>query len=339
VPARRGSPLLLAGGIALALLVCLLIAGGLAAALGGPSIMAALGLGATATAREPTAVVQATATTAVGEATPVAGEATATQPGATDTETIPSTDTAPPPTEAPTGTPEPTAIPVPAGMVLVPGGSFRMGADAGQDTRPVHSVSLSPFFLDQHEVTNANYQACMDGGGCTPPARRSSDTRSGYFTDAAFANFPMLNVTWDQAAAYCAWAGKRLPTEAEWEYAATGGDGRLYPWGNTFDTTLVPVSVNDTVAVGSFPGNASPFGALDMAGNALEWVGDWYDAGYYAVSPPENPTGPASGNRKVLRGGSFGNPDATVYINSRRFNRPPAGGDVDIGFRCAQPMP
>jgi formylglycine-generating enzyme required for sulfatase activity len=113
----------------------------------------------------------------------------------------------------------------------------------------------------------------------------------------------------------------------------------LYPWGNTFDPGLVPVQANDTAAVGSFPGGASPFGALDMAGNALEWVNDWYDPGYYAVSPAENPTGPETGSRKALRGGSFGNPDASIYVTTRRFNRPTNGADVDIGFRCAMPAP
>jgi formylglycine-generating enzyme required for sulfatase activity len=161
---------------------------------------------------------------------------------------------------------------MPPDMVLVPAGSFNMGADAG-DARPVHAVSLSAFFLDQTEVTNARYQACINAGGCSPPQRRGSDTRGAYFTDPNFANYPVINVTWDQADAFCRAEGKLLPTEAQWEYAATGGDGRLYPWGNSFDRSLVPVQVNDTVAVGSFPGGASPFGVACWTWPATCWNG------------------------------------------------------------------
>jgi formylglycine-generating enzyme required for sulfatase activity len=343
-PAARSSPpWMLLGGIGLVLVVCLLISLGIGAALGGPAIAALLGRSSAtpgAETAEPTRLAAATATTGQAEAsaTPEGQQATDAPP---ETAAVPTEAPSEPPTETaePTATPEPTAVPVPEGMVLAPAGAFNMGAEVGGDAGPVHPVTLSAFFMDQTEVTNAAYQACVDAGGCTAPQRRGSDTRGNYFTDPAFANYPVLNVTWDQADAFCRAAGKRLPTEAEWEYAASGGDGRLYPWGNTFDPTLVPVQSNDTVAVGSFPGGASPLGVLDMAGNALEWVSDWYDPGYYAVAPPENPTGPGTGSRKVLRGGSFGNPDASIYINSRRFNRPPNGADVDIGFRCAMPAP
>ncbi|MCC6188318.1 MAG: SUMF1/EgtB/PvdO family nonheme iron enzyme, partial [Anaerolineales bacterium] len=332
-PARASPPWLWLGGLGLAVVVCLLIGIGIAA-VGGPALLAALG-GASATRG---------AATRTPEATQIAGAGDPTlTPGAANPTSAPPGPTAEPPTlaptEAPTGTPEPTAIPVPQGMLLIPGGTFSMGSEAGGDTGPIHAVTLSGFFLDQTEVTNARYQTCVDAGACTPPQRRGSDTRGGYFTDPAFANYPMLNVTWAQADAFCHAEGKRLPTEAEWEYAATGGDGRLYPWGNTFDPGLLPVQAKDTVAVGSFPQAASPFGAFDMAGNALEWVNDWYGADYYGSSPAENPTGPESGTRKVLRGGSFGNPDVSIYITTRRFNRPPNGADVDIGFRCAMPMP
>jgi formylglycine-generating enzyme required for sulfatase activity len=225
-------------------------------------------------------------------------------------------------------------------MVLAPGGSFRMGSQAANDTSPIHAVTLDPFFIDQFEVTNARYGACVSAGGCTAPARRSTDTRPGYFTDPNFAQYPMVNVSWDQAQAFCAWdGGKRLPTEAEWEFAATGGDGRQFPWGNAFDPNLVPVSAGDTMAVGSFPQNASPVGALDMAGNVVEWVADWYKADFYATSPELNPTGPETGSTKAMRGGSFGNADPALYQTTRRFRRAPGSGDVDIGFRCAQSRP
>ena len=118
-----------------------------------------------------------------------------------------------------------------------------------------------------------------------------------------------------------------------------GTDGRTYPWGSNFDTSLVPASADDTWQVGSAPGNASPFGAEDMSGNVLEWTADWYAPDFYAASPASNPTGPASGDRKVMRGGAFGNPDPTIYLAERRFSRPPNSGDVDIGFRCVMTAP
>jgi serine/threonine-protein kinase len=334
-PGRRSPNMLMIGGIVLAVVVCAVAALGIGAALGGPALLAMLGGGATATSASVTSVPPR-ATTGAGTPAPTATDAAVAQ--VTDTAAAPPTEVPPTDTTAPpTDTPQPTAVPVPEGMVLVPAGTFQMGVPAG-DAAPVHSVTLAPFFLDQFEVTNARYRACEAAGGCTPPARRGSDTRGGYYTDPAFDQFPVLNVTWDQANAFCQNAGGRLPTEAEWEYAATGGDGRRYPWGNDFDRTLVPVSVADTQAVGSFPGGVSPFGVYDMAGNVLEWVNDWYSDGYYAVSPPENPQGPDAGVRKVLRGGSFGNPDANIYLTTRRFSRAPNGADVDIGFRCMRPV-
>jgi formylglycine-generating enzyme required for sulfatase activity len=168
---------------------------------------------------------------------------------------------------------------------------------------------------------------------------KSSQTHANYFDDPAFGLFPAVNVNWDQAVAYCKSQQKSLPTEAQWEYAATGGDGRAYPWGNDFDPKLVPVAASDLMQVGSFPGGASPFGLNDMAGNALQWVADWYKADYYASSPANNPTGPASSpiNAKVLRGGAYGNTDATTYLSAKRWKQPPTKFDVDIGFRCAMP--
>jgi formylglycine-generating enzyme required for sulfatase activity len=344
-PERRSPNMLMIGGIIAAVVLCGVVALALGAWLGGPALLAMLS-GTTPTTVANVTEPVATEATNTQAPTNEAGE-TATseiEPPATDevptevvpTDAVPATDTPQPP--PPTDTPEPTDLPIPTDMVIIPAGSFQMGSGNG-DAGPAHTVSLSAFIMDQFEVTNADYRACEAAGSCSAPGRRGSDTRGGYYTDPNFDNYPMLNVTWDQATAFCAFENKRLPTEAEWEYAATGGDGRAYPWGNEFDRNLVPVNAGDTAEVGSFPGGASPFGVMDMAGNALEWVSDWYDAGYYAVAPPENPTGPASGSRKVLRGGSFGNPDGTVYLTTRRFNRAPNGADVDIGFRCVAGVP
>jgi formylglycine-generating enzyme required for sulfatase activity len=225
------------------------------------------------------------------------------------------------------------------GMILVPAGTFNMGSTAFPDTQPVHPVTLAAFYIDQFEVVNDLYHQCVAASACTDPGKRNSDTRSSYYDDPAFGSFPVNNVTWQQSVNFCQWQQKRLPTEAEWEYAAVGTDGRAYPWGGSFDTSLVPASADDTVQVGSIPGNASPFGAEDMSGNVLEWTADWYAPDFYAASPSSNPTGPASGDRKVMRGGAFGNPDPTIYLSARRFSRPPNSGDVDIGFRCVMTAP
>jgi formylglycine-generating enzyme required for sulfatase activity len=220
-------------------------------------------------------------------------------------------------------------------MALIPAGTFNMGSAAGAaDEQPVHAVTLRAFFMDQFEVTNERYKGCVDAGDCTAPG-------SGRYTSPDFANHPVLLVSWEQAQTFCTWEGKRLPTEAEWEYAATGGDGRIYPWGNEFNLDFLPARASnaDASPVGSFPENVSPFGVFDMAGNAVEWVADWYARGYYAQSEAENPPGPATGTQKVMRGGSFGNPDGSFYTTTRRYRQSPGFRDVDIGFRCAADMP
>ena len=322
--ARRSPPWAILLGVSAVLVLCLVV--GTALALFGPRLMAAFGGTATAAATE----AQATATTELVRETPA-----------------PATDDVPPtkaPTDAPTLEPTleptlvPTDIPVPEGMVLVPGGAFAMGAGAG-DSAPIHPVTLDPYYLDILEVTNQRYQACVGTGACSAPLGSSSFTRSGYFTNPAFANYPVVNVNWNQANAFCAAQGMRLPTEAEWEFAAGSGRSLPYPWGETFDAARLPVAQGDTVAGGSFPNGANEFGNFDLAGNVLEWVADFYSSTFYAESPEANPTGPGSGNEHVLRGGSFGNPDATAYLSTRRFRRTPGASDVDIGFRCAQTAP
>lgn len=224
--------------------------------------------------------------------------------------------------------------------VFVPAGSFIMGSKYGdQDELPTRQVKLDPFWIDRTEVTNNQYRACVDAGACAPVYKNTSATRPNYYNDARFADYPVLWVSWKDAAAFCEWAGGRLPTEAEWEYAARGPQAPQFPWGNKSPTCslgrFVPCSSNDTGNVSSYAEGASWVGALNMAGNVMEWVNDFYDDGYYADSPDENPTGPASGSHRVLRGGSWASNKFSIRA-AKRFHLPPDIASNKVGFRCVE---
>ncbi len=252
-------------------------------------------------------------------------------------------------TTLPTATPAlsigSTSIAEKDGMVLmyVPAGEFRMGSsdadrDAQSDEQPQHTVYLDAFWIDRTEVTNAMYAKCVAAGACEPPWSRNSYTFHAYYGDPRFDNYPAAWMNWPAAKAYCEWAGRRLPTEAEWEKAARGTDGRLYPWGNTApNSQLLNFSANlgDTTEVGSYPAGASPYGALDMAGNLWEWVADWYDNDYYARSSSTNPPGPEPQAYHSCRGGSWNN--TASYIRAAfRGNDDPGKCDGLTGIRCAR---
>ena len=192
-------------------------------------------------------------------------------------------------------------------MVYVPAGEFLMGStdedpDAvDDDERPQHTVYLDAFWIDRTEVTNAQYRQCVERGPCREPRYPDDETSNA-------PDQPVQWVSWHDAQAYAEWVGGRLPAEAEWEKAARGTDGRIYPWGDSPPDYRKAVSLSDgrhALPVGSCPAGASPYGALDMAGNLREWVTDWYDEDYYGISPMRNPQGPASGEKRVLRGGSL----------------------------------
>ncbi len=214
-------------------------------------------------------------------------------------------------------------------MILIQGGSFQMGglSDAAlPNEKPSHKVTLKGFWLDQTEVTNAQYAQCVASGPCEIPKELKSATRSDYYKNPEYADYPVVFVTWNQAKAYCEWAGRRLPTEAEWEYAARGTDFREYPWGDDKPgegTANFDYKNKDTVKVGSYPEGASPFGILDMAGNVWEWVADFYSPSYYEKSPAENPTGPdkagVHGLQMVLRGGSWADGWKELRVSNRGF--------------------
>jgi formylglycine-generating enzyme required for sulfatase activity len=224
-----------------------------------------------------------------------------------------------------------------APMVLVPAGEFMMGSNDGEgDERPVHWVCLDAFSIDKYEVTTTRYAAFLQA-----TARRAPE-RWNEVSHVSDGERPVIGVDWHDADAYCRWAGKRLPTEAEWEKAARGPDGRKYPWGNEEPTTrhanFGKSSWNGyttLITVTEQEAGKSPYGAYGMAGNVWEWVADWYDKTYYQNSPDRNPTGPASGQAKVLRGGSWGNNPRAVRSATRNGLYPTDRYD-NRGFRCAK---
>ena len=219
-------------------------------------------------------------------------------------------------------------------MVYVPEGEFEMGSDE-DPMQPVHTVGLDAFWIDQTEVTNEQYRRCVQARVCDPPVLSTSRTRDTYYGDRAYDNYPVILVSWYDAEAYCEWAGARLPTDAEWEYAERGPEGRMYPWGNSepdCDKANYYRCVGDTSAVGSYPDSASWCGAYDLAWNVMEWVADWHGA--YDTGRQMNPTGPASGVLRVVRGRSWYYASEQRVPDRNGFN-PGVTGDIS-GFRCAR---
>lgn len=235
-----------------------------------------------------------------------------------------------------------------APMVFIPAGPFTMGSNDGlPNERPAHTVTLDAYSIDQYEVTLSLYRKFLETGKQEPPPTWDDEAAT------TVGDRPAIGMKWGAAASYCQWAGKRLPAEAEWEKAARGTDGRRYPWGNmqpfvdianynrglwvSEAITLVAVTSGlegMSVRHGLKEGGKSPFGASHMAGNAAEWVADWYDRDYYQKSPEQNPAGPSTGEKRVIRGGSWADVPAALRVTAR-LSAEPDFEDRTIGFRCA----
>jgi formylglycine-generating enzyme required for sulfatase activity len=260
-------------------------------------------------------------------------------------------------------------------MVKIPRGQFFQGSDAKDardNEKPAHQVSLDAFCMDLHEVTAGEYKACSDSGKCKraatevewpgiTPADKKIYAPLCTFGDAARANHPINCVTWEMASLYCKAEGKRLPTESEWEYATRGPDGRVYPWGDDPPTekhlnacgaecvawgkdhkvaltALYPGSDGfaTTAPVGQYEAGRSRFGPYDVVGNVWEWVADW--EGAYSAGEAQNPTGPANGEKKVIRGGAWNGSFASWLRPSFRYAQDPKATSHGIGFRCAKTL-
>lgn len=241
-------------------------------------------------------------------------------------------------------------------LIPIPAGEFIMGSDYGADPYfmgaegPSHKVYVDTFSIYRTEVTNGMFQVCVSEQACPKPDENGSRTHSDYYGNSKYDNYPVIHVSWESAQSYCKWAGGRLPTEAEWEKAARGEDGRLFPWGNdppydgqinmcdnycadSGNRTAYIDDYPDVAPVGVHLGSESPYGVLDMSGNVWEWVFDWITAGYPKSYEYENPKGPASGSARVLRGGSWRNIIAEIRTVVRISLTPEKSLDT-VGFRC-----
>lgn len=281
---------------------------------------------------------------------------TASQIIAALTALAPTATPPPPPTETPIPTPAPLVDEkTGARMLFMPGGVFRLGNDEGEaDQQPSLIVRLDSFYIDETEVTNGQYQQCVTAEVCAPPLNTAATFYDNYYGNPAYDNYPVIYVTWYQADTFCRWREARLPSEAEWERAASFDPVALvkyqFPWGDTFDGArlnfcdrgcardyrdeTVNDGYQDTAPVGSYPEGRSPIGVADMAGNVMEWVNDWYQFDYYEEATDANPLGPTEGVTKALRGGSWLSPADEVTTMSRSHFDPTVAR-ANLGFRCA----
>lgn len=231
--------------------------------------------------------------------------------------------------------------------VTIPGGEFQMGSENGDDNeKPVHPVDVDEFQIGKYEVTNRQYAQCVKAGVCKGGGLEYQDffgNRLNLLNDVSYADHPVVVISWFQAHTYCGWIGGRLPTEAEWEKAARGADGRTYPWGSVIPAMELlnfNGEIGDTTQVGNYANGVSPYGVYDMAGNVWEWVNDWYQSDYYATlgDKASNPQGPSTGDGRVLRGGAWLNLVDNVRSALRSWSNP-SDTYSTVGFRCSRDVP
>lgn len=218
----------------------------------------------------------------------------------------------------------------PAEMVFIPGGIFTMGSDEGDpDERPSHEVNIKPFYIDVHEVTSRQFRKFLEETGYREP--------DFWHPDLDRPEDPVVGVSWSDAVEYASWIDKRLPTEAEWEYAARGGVfNKKYPWGDDPDMQYANFNSFGIAPAKSFKPNE--YGIHDMIGNVWEWCADWYGREFYSTSPAKNPKGPVTGTYKVLRGGAWYSNEQKVRVANRYYSLPDARS-FHIGFRCVRSSP
>ncbi|MEW6401526.1 MAG: SUMF1/EgtB/PvdO family nonheme iron enzyme [Chloroflexota bacterium] len=223
-------------------------------------------------------------------------------------------------------------------QLYVPAGEFLMGQQGEGEIdvdSPLHVVYLDAFWIDKVEVSNSMYSGCVNDGVCSLPFVEGNP----YYGSWIYRDYPVVYVNWFQASEYCEWAGRRLPTEAEWEKAARGIDGRFYPWGEgrpnprlaNFNESLI----GEPLPVYRYQLGASPYGALNMVGNVREWVADWFDKRYYVNSPSANPNGPQTGIERSMRSGAY-DADANEIFTYSRYKHEPQSAGLSRGFRCAE---
>ncbi|MFC1997403.1 SUMF1/EgtB/PvdO family nonheme iron enzyme [Chloroflexota bacterium] len=342
----------LGGGVALILMLVLAIWGGstLLGSLNGTETP--LPVATTPVALVPTGTKTPTTAVPTGTSTPTRTATKTSRPATATFTLLPSETHTTSPVDS-TITPNPTPVGLPilisddygVSMALVPAGPFQVGSQAGDDKeKPVHTITLDDFYIDQYEVTNARYAECVDAGVCNPPASNSSDSRNNYFKKSEYAEYPVIHVSWGDAQNYCQWRDARLPTEAEWEKAARGGlESVLYPWGNEppvceigaangakFDDGAA-CNDTDTEKVGSYSANG--YDLYDMAGNVWEWTLSVYQD--YPYDPEDGRENLESSDTRVLRGGSWDVSPNFLRVTYRGNNYPNASSTY-YGFRCAR---
>ncbi|MBK9049912.1 MAG: SUMF1/EgtB/PvdO family nonheme iron enzyme [Chloroflexi bacterium] len=265
------------------------------------------------------------------------------------TQLAPTATVSPTPAPTPSPTPQPLVNDTGSLMIYLPGGPFIMGDDEGEsDEKPAHTANLSSFFLDETEVSNREYALCVAEEACARPDRLGATYHPAYYGDPAFDEYPVIFVSWYDAEQFCDWRGARLPTEAEWEYAASYDPLNQiklkYPWGDVFEGTWLNFNASftefddghrDTAPITSYPEGRSIMGIYNLSGNVMEWVADWYDPRYYRTATEVNPLGPETGEFKTIRGGSWlSDRDETTAVARTNFD--PTVSRATLGFRCAQ---